>query len=181
MRHRPILPTRLAKTQAKKRYFRRNNRKPQRRNQRGHAPWVKVLHAQAGLAPQAAALLHAVQGCLPDPSTLAAAPGAPWPIPNADPGTPPAARIYADWLQRLRILQRFPQPDWSIADKWIAKELLRRGMPAPQAAAILRAGSPGFPRRHSHPDDYLRRTLARAVSELQAPAFPRREGALPTW
>jgi hypothetical protein len=156
------------------------NQKPQRRNQCGHAPWVKVLHAQAGLAAQAAALLHPVPGGLPGPSTLAAAPGVHWPIPNADASAHPAAHIYADWLQRLRILQRFPQPDWSIADKWIAKELLRRGMPAPQAAAILRAGSPGFPRRHSHPDDYLRRTLARAFIELQTTAFPRRDGSLPT-
>src|SRR6185369_2149740 len=30
--------------------------------------------------------------------------------------------------------------------------------PASQVAAVLRGGSPGFPRRHSNPDDYLRRT-----------------------
>ena len=41
-----------------------------------------------------------------------------------------------------------------------------------RVAAILRAGSPGFARRHAHPDEYLRRTLARAVSELQATASP---------
>ncbi|HJS99241.1 MAG TPA: DNA-primase RepB domain-containing protein [Terriglobales bacterium] len=157
------------------------NHKPQRRNQRGHAPWVKILHAQPGLAAQAAALLLAVPADLPNAATLAAAAGAQWPIPNTDTATQPAARsIYADWLQRLRILQRFPQPDWSIADKWIAKELLRHGMSPPQAAAILRAGSPGFPRRHSHPDDYLRRTLARAFLELQTTPFPRRHGSVPT-
>jgi hypothetical protein len=60
-------------------------------------------------------------------------------------------------LYRLRILERFPQPDWSIADKWIAKELLRHGTSAPQVAAILRTGSPGFPQRHVHPEDYLSR------------------------
>jgi hypothetical protein len=48
-----------------------------------------------------------------------------------------AANIYASWLHRLRILPRFPQPDWSIADQWIAKELLLRGTPAPQVAATL--------------------------------------------
>jgi hypothetical protein len=85
------------------------------------------------------------------------------------------AKIYASWLHRLRILERFPQPDWSIADKWIAKELLLRGTPAPQVAAILRGGSPGFPRQHSHPDDYLRRTLARATQELEASPFPGRD------
>ena len=32
------------------------NQKPQRRNGRGYSPWVKVLHAHAGLASQGAAL-----------------------------------------------------------------------------------------------------------------------------
>ena len=62
--------------------------------------------------------------------------------------------------------RRFPHPDWSIADKWVAKELLRRGAPPLQIHTILRLGSPGFPRRHSDPDDYLRRTLACAAREL---------------
>jgi hypothetical protein len=73
------------------------------------------------------------------------------------------------------------QPDGGIADQWIAKELLRRGRSAPPAAAILRAGSPGFPRRHSQPEHYLSRTLARDVIELEAATFPRREGSLPDW
>ena len=152
------------------------NQKPERRNLRGHAPWVKVLFAQAGLVAKRAALLHAAKGSSPGPPRLALAPPAHWPIinPVRDPPVAGAAHLYADWLHRLRIPERFPQPDWSIADKWIAKELLRRGMSAPQAATILRAGSPGFPRRHSHPEDYLSRTLARAMSELEAAAFPRR-------
>ena len=29
---------------------------------------------------------------------------------------PEAAHIYRSWLQRLRICERFPQPDWSIAE-----------------------------------------------------------------
>jgi hypothetical protein len=94
---------------------------------------------------------------------------------HAEDTTAAAAKIYARWLHRLRILERFPQPDWSIADKWIAKELLQRGTPASQVAAILRIGSPGFPRQHSAPDDYLRRTLARAVKELAAAPFPGRD------
>ena len=77
-------------------------------------------------------------------------------------------------MDRLRIPQRFPQTDWSIADKWIAKELLRRGMPSAQVQAVLQLGSPGFPRRHSNPDDYLRRTLARALRELETSRFPGR-------
>jgi hypothetical protein len=154
------------------------NQKPQRRDGRGRAPWVQLLYAQAGLVARGAALLHAAQRCWPGPPELALAPP---PIPFTDTvASTMAAHIYADWLHRLRIPERFPQPDWSIADKWIAKELLKRGSSAPQVAAILRAGSPGFPRRHAQPDDYLSRTLARAASELEAAAFPR-QPALPTW
>ena len=151
------------------------NQKPQRRNGQGYAPWVKVLYAHAGLVAQGAALLEAVSGGLPGPLKPTLAPGACRPIayPDALPN-PAAIGIYADWLHRLRILERFPQPDWSIADKWIAKELLRLGTSAPQVAAILRAGSPGFPRRHSHPENYLSRTVTRAALELEATPFSRR-------
>ncbi len=86
--------------------------------------------------------------------------------------SPAACDIYQAWLQRLRIPQRFPHPDWSIADKWIAKELLRQGTPVAVVAELLRWGSPGFPRRHAAPHDYLRRTLARALGELAGNAFP---------
>ena len=83
-----------------------------------------------------------------------------------------ACDIYQVWLQRLRIPQRFPHPDWSIADKWIAKELLRRGTPVAAVADLLRCGSPGFPRHHADPQNYLRRTLARALGELAGRPFP---------
>jgi len=154
------------------------NQKPQRRNLRGYAPWVKVLFAHPGLVAHKAALLDAAQPSWPDTPKLA--PRAHWSILDAvgDPPVAGAADLYTDWLHRLRIPERFPQPDWSIADKWIAKELLRRGVSATQAAAILRTGSPGFPRRHSDPEDYLSRTLARAASELAASAFPRRSSRL---
>jgi hypothetical protein len=163
------------------------NQKPQRRNWRGYAPWVKVLHAHAGLASQSGALLQTAEHRLGAHSNLALTPhlsrSAPAPGDAADTDrlarsttiAADAANIYAGWLRRLRILERFPQPDWSIADKWIAKELLLRGTPPPQAATILRHGSPGFPRQHSHPDDYLRRTLARAARELAASPFPGRD------
>ena len=155
------------------------NQKPQRRNGRGHAPWVKVLEAHAGLVAQSAALLDAAQGGSPSPSKSTVARRA---TTHTDTLAHPAAgSIYAEWLHRLRIPERFPQPDWSIADKWIAKELLRQGMPAPRVAAILRAGSPGFPRRHSQPDDYLCRTLARAAIELETAPFPRRDPVLRRW
>ena len=159
------------------------NRKPQRRDGRGYFPWVKVLYAHAGLATQGAALLEQAEHGWSGAANLAL------PARRISPVAPDhaadasltdrkvitgASRIYSQWLHRLRILERFPQPDWSIADKWIAKELLWRRIPAPQVAAILRDGSPGFPRRHSRPDDYLRRTLARAVYELQVRPFPGR-------
>jgi len=162
------------------------NQKPQRRNWRGYAPWVKVLYAHAGMASQGAALREEAEHCLGNPSNRALLPHVSLSAPvhgdvaGADRLTgsttaASAADIYAGWLHRLRILERFPQPDWSIADKWIAKELLLRGTPVPQVAAILRRGSPGFPRQHSHPDDYLQRTLARAARELAASPFPGRD------
>lgn len=156
------------------------NQKPQRRNRRGDSPWVKVLHARPGLASQGAALLEAGEHGLDSPSERAQSPHLP--LPAAPPtratgtaATVATAQVYARWLHRLRILERFPQPDWSIADKWIAKELLLRGTSAPEVANILRRGSPGFPRQHSHPDDYLRRTLACAARELAAGSFPGRD------
>lgn len=163
------------------------NQKPQRRNGRGYSPWVKVMQARAGLASQGAALLEAAGYHLGSDCNLALTPGISPPAPAHGDTTAPdrvtrsaaaadgAVKIYASWLQRLRILERFPQPDWSIADKWIAKEMLLRGTPAPRVAAILRGGSPGFPRQHARPDDYLRRTLACAARELPSSTFPGRD------
>jgi hypothetical protein len=141
------------------------NQKPQRRQGNGHAPWVRVLHARTGLATSGAALLQAASR-----DTIPAFPSLHTPLPTipaAAACAPWAAReIYQDWLLRLRIAQRFPQPDWSIADKWIAKQLLRLGTPVATVAAVLQEGSPGFPRLHADPPDYLRRTLERALHEL---------------
>ena len=66
-------------------------------------------------------------------------------------------------LHRWRIAQRFQRPDWSIVDLWVVKHLLSLGFPTAQVEAIVRLGSPRFPRQHDDPDDYLRRTLARAA------------------
>jgi RepB DNA-primase from phage plasmid len=150
------------------------NQKPSRRQLSGYAPWVRLLFAQTRLATQAPSLLETAPRLFP-----AACP--PLPTPGASGAacclTPAAAiQIYSRWLNRLRIPQRFSPPDWSIADLWIAKELLRCRIPADQVQAVLRLGSPGFPRRHSDPDDYLRRTLARALQTKPMPfsarAFP---------
>jgi hypothetical protein len=35
-----------------------------------------------------------------------------------------AATIYQSWTERWRIRQRFPHPDWSIIDLWLARKLL---------------------------------------------------------
>lgn len=157
------------------------NQKPRRRGPGGYAPWVQLCHAQAGLAPQGTALLQAAQrrGCGPAPGSSSAHTLSPIRNFATTPGSPlppaHAAHIYGDWLQRLRIPQRFPQPDWSIADKWVAKELLRQGAPVERVAAVLAGGSPGFPRQHADPQDYLCRTLACAARELAASVFSGRE------
>src|SRR6266568_626222 len=148
------------------------NQKPQRRTPGGYAPWVKIVHAHPGLARNADGLLRsAIQ--LPAPAwllTQGTSPG----TPSAGAGrlqnmVPPliaaaeATQIYQGWMQRWRIAERFPQPDWSIVDFWIARQLLSQGTPAERVQAILQFASPHFPRRHADPDDYLRRTVARAA------------------
>ena len=74
-----------------------------------------------------------------------------------------AIEIYRACMERWHIRQRFPQPDWSIVDCWVARHLLARHWAPIQVQEILRLASPQFPRRHSDPDDYLRRTIARAA------------------
>jgi hypothetical protein len=85
-----------------------------------------------------------------------------------------AVAVYQNWLCRWRIGQRFPSPDWSIVDLWIAKELLRCRVPLQRVKTVLRLASPHFPRGHADPEDYLRRTLARALQEPACLAFPAR-------
>jgi hypothetical protein len=91
---------------------------------------------------------------------------------------PGAGTVYQSCLHRLGILQRFPHPDWSIADLWIAKELLRSGLPAAAVKTVLQQGSPDFPRRHADPEDYLHRTLTRALT--MTAAFPARAPSPPS-
>jgi hypothetical protein len=140
------------------------NQKQQRRLPNGYAPWVQLQYAAPGWASQREGLL--AQARLAVRPLRAAGPGA-----TASP-VAPAAQLYHAWLLRLRIPQRFPQPDWSIADQWVAQELLRQGVPPPTVAGILQGGSPGFPRRHADPPDYLRRTIARAWQDLSGTRFP---------
>jgi len=142
------------------------NQKPARRQPGGYAPWAILLFAQPRLATQAASVLEATPHHFPT---------RPSPLSTSMSGslTPAgASNVYARWLHRLQIPQRFSAPDWSIADLWIAERLLRCRIPAEQIQDVLRLGSPGFPRAHSDPEDYLHRTLARAAQ--QAALFPAR-------
>jgi len=152
------------------------NQKPTRRQASGYAPWVRLLHAQSGLASQGPALLQAAPFLMPSPPAQVAA--AACKPPGACALTPAAAaELYQRFLSRLRIPQRFPQPDWSIADLWIAQALFRCRTPAEQVHTILRLGSPGFPRCHSQPDDYLARTLRRAALDVEHARFLARRRA----
>jgi len=74
-----------------------------------------------------------------------------------------AMEIYRTCMERWHIRRRFPQPDWSIVDWWVARHLLARHWTTTQVQELLRLASPQFPRRHGNPDDYLRRTVARAA------------------
>lgn len=56
--------------------------------------------------------------------------------------------MYERRMERWQIRKRFPQPDWSIVDLWVARKLLQQGTPPAHVEAILRMGSPHFPRRH---------------------------------
>jgi len=157
------------------------NQKPARRQLSGYAPWIRLLYAQAQLATHANALLHTAERSLPPsaPDCLERRPEAAALTSGCDPDiTPAAARdIYRRFLYRLRIPERFPQTDWSIADLWIAQALLRCRVPVHQVQAVLRLGSPGFPRRHFDPEDYLARTLRRAALAFQHAPFPARHRA----
>jgi len=136
------------------------NQKPARRTLAGYAPWVKVVETKAGVAPSAQALLRSAREWASLP-----------PLPHAtlQDSTPAAMassvalEIYQDCMERWHIRDRFPHPDWSIVDFWIARRLLLQRWTPAQVHEILRLASPQFPRRHGDPDDYLRRTVARAA------------------
>ncbi len=156
------------------------NQKPTRRQLNGYAPWVKLLHAQIRSATQAASLLQTAQRPFPAAGPpIGISPPQP-PVASAGCSLTAAAaiQIYSRWLHRLHIPQRFSPPDWSIADLWIATELLRCRIPVDQVQTVLRLGSPGFPRRHSDPADYLRRTLARAALQTHRTPFSARSSPL---
>jgi len=144
------------------------NFKPARCELTGFAPTVHIVHAEPVLASAAEKMLAAAHESLQRTQSLATSS-----VSTAHSGITPegAAVVYRRWVQRWRILQLFPQPDWSIVDLWLARKLLAQHTPPDQVREILRLGSPDFPRDHGDPEDYLRRTLSRAC----APRSPNRD------
>lgn len=148
------------------------NRKPQRCRADGLAPWVKLIHARACLARGGTALCELAAAQLAEHRGHAAPVRATFPeysLATTGLDSTVLAALYRDCLNRLRIRERYPAPDWSIADRWVARELLATGTDPALVAAVLRHGSPGFPRRHADPEDYLRRTLRCATLFSRAP------------
>jgi hypothetical protein len=141
------------------------NRKPARLQPNGLPPWVRVVWRPSGALTEVGSAIASMP--LDDvshgPATAA--------IGGVETRPSP---LYRQCLDALGLLRRFPVPDWSIADYRVARLLLQRGCGAEQVAAILRQGSPGFPRRHAQPDDYLRRTVQAAAASLACrPDFSR--------
>jgi hypothetical protein len=148
----------------------------------GVAPTVQILHAEPVLASAAQPSLEAAEKWLErfGPQAITprvVAPTASSPHTHDEQGAnvprtaitrEGATAVYQRWVQRWRIRERFPRPDWSIVDLWLASKLLAQHTSPSQVMEILRLGSPDFPRNHGDPEDYLRRTLARA-----APSSPR--------
>ena len=142
------------------------NRKPHRRNAAGLAPWVTIVHAAPAFASQADTLLRTASHMV---AAAALAPPPSDPPVTGLPSVAQARQTYHAWMRRWRIAQRFQPPDWSIVDLWVARALLAQGASALHVQQVLRCGSPQFPRGHSDPADYLRRTLARASFAFPAP------------
>jgi hypothetical protein len=151
------------------------NRKPLRRQPDGRAPWVKLIYARNRLARDSAALIESALTepavCVPAWDHRSVARHTSGSVSDSAPDSTTLHNLYQACLARLRIRERYPSPDWSIADKWIARQLLQTGTPTATVAAVLRHGSPGFPRRHADPDDYLRRTIYCAARQIHSPVF----------
>jgi len=153
------------------------NQKPTRRKLGGYAPWARLVHARAALALRGESLVRSIRQSMPPltpPLSIGWTTTDPCPASAAE-----ATAIYQSCLERWQIRERFPQPDWSIVDLWVARHLLSHGSPAVHIQTILRLASPHFPRRHGDPDDYLRRTVTRASFPSPRRAVWRRHDPTP--
>ena len=129
------------------------NQKPKRLLPSGWPPWAKIRHATVGLAPNGASLVEAASRRVALAASVSPGPVLPdsdTPFTSSDllPHTPTpdqATAVYQHWLNRLRIPQRFPHPDWSIADLWIASALLSHGAPPSQGENHSPPGQPSVP------------------------------------
>src|SRR5260370_28842796 len=93
------------------------NQKPARRPSQGYPPWVKIVHARAGLAPQASALVESARKSPPlEFDERSSRPSQDLAPRSALLTTAEAHRVYDDCVHRWRIAHRFPRPDWSIVD-----------------------------------------------------------------
>jgi hypothetical protein len=149
------------------------NQKPGRRLGNGLAPWVKLLFAAPCLASDAGRLLQAVNRIGDSPGALASRPKPARHTSGlvASPPTPIAAEaavVYQRWVSRFGIWRKFAEPDWSVVDFWVARALVGEGLLPAEVEAVIRLGSPAFPRHHPNPADYLRRTIDRARAERSA-------------
>jgi hypothetical protein len=157
------------------------NRKPQRCQGDGLPPWVTLIYACGCLARGGAALIEHIAAEPPAGAAVRSGPAqrhASGVVSHTALDSTAMRTLYQACLTRLRILERYPSPDWSIADKWVARELLQTGTPLAAVAAVLRHGSPGFPRRHADPEDYLRRTICCAARQIHSSSFPARTHSL---
>jgi len=138
------------------------NRKPARVQPNGMPPWVRVVWQRAGALAGADGVID---------TRLMAAPV----LPAGTAGVEPNLwSLYQQCLAALRLRERFPEPDWSIADYRVARFLLQGGCGAARVMDALRQGSPGFPRSHPKPEDYLQRTVQSAAASLERrPVFSR--------
>jgi hypothetical protein len=132
------------------------NRKPARCAGRTFPYWVQLAHAEPVLASAAQKSLDVAQECLerfgakapaitqPSSAVAALSPhtpevrGAPVPCTSLTPQG--AAAVYQRWVQRWRIRERFPRPDWSVVDLWLASKLLAQHTTPAQVMEILRPG-----------------------------------------
>jgi hypothetical protein len=138
------------------------NRKPARLQSNGLSPWVRVVwHCVGALATTG----HSIHNPPPRAEVV--------PILNQLPA-PPGPGLYRQCLDAMRLLERFPKPDWSVADYRVARWLLLQGIAPAHVVDILRQGSPDFPRSHPKPEDYLWRTVQSAQANLiRRPDFSR--------
>ena len=157
-----------------------SNLKPAICTRTGVAPTVRIVYAEPVLASAAQPMLDAAQewlkrfdskaAAIMPPVAATAASSPPTPEQRDTPITRQGAvAVYQRWVQRWRIHQRFPHPDWSVVDLWLARKLLAQHTHPAQIKQILRLGSPDFPRNHGDPEDYLCRTLTRAALSSSSP------------